>query len=533
MTDIKKGDWIRVPKGTVLAIDYGTGYSYKHEETSTSRDVIVQVSEVELYGYWWNKLTKEQHKQQRNDDHGWSSVGHRTPTKTHAEWVAVAEANAGHTLQVVKWSNGKKGVFAHLAEKVEAPAPRKKPEPKVNKRQQMVIGSRWEATQDVTIQYKYGNPLVIQGEADWEQANPRPQFPNNVQMVNGVAVFKVLTHEEAKAERKADDDWRNAVFAERKRLIKLHGEHIIRDYLVLKAGDIVKVAGKFLSSWTPGRHFSTPYVSNIVPLVVEGRDDQLYYVEYQQIADFLEAEEIPTVQAFVLRYKPTGMYFKATDWEGNARYKKGVDGQQMVDTFMKGKKWDNIGKAKTSILMATGYYHGLPGADEALPDWTGGGDNDGSMEINDDWELVEFDKLGRREVRVVEEFQAWFKRSWELRALTMRYGSAVRTVYKALEKAGKLDEQKGMVVFTVTDKEALDTVGYWDRKTALTEEDKADIELATASMKKGSFKKAIDHKSMAVSFANKNTALMFKLAYTGNLKVTVLDLEEMKEVVDG
>ena len=532
MTDIKKGDWIRVPKGTVLAIDYGAGYSYKHEETTTSRDVVVQVSDVDLHGYWWQKLTDEQHKQQRNDDYGWSSNGPRTPSKTHAEWVAQAEANVGHTLQVVKWSNGKKGVYAHLAEKVEAPAPRKKPEPKVNKRQQMVIGSRWKVIQDVTIQYKHGNPLVIQGEADWEKTNPRPQNINNVQMVNGVAVFRPLTHEEAKAERKADDDWRNAVFAERKRLIKAHGEHIIRDHLVLKAGDIVKVDGKFLSSWTPGQHFSTPWVSNVVPMVVEGRDDKQYGVEYQQIADFIEAEEIPTVKAFVLRYKPTGMYFKANDWEGEARNKTGVDGQQMVDTFMKGKKWDNIGKAKTSILMATGYYQGLPGADEALPDWTGGSYHGASMEINDDWELVEFDKLGRKEVRVVDEFQAWFKRSWELRELTMRYGSAVRTVYKALEKANKLDEQKGMVVFTVTDQEALDTVGYWDRKTALTEEDKEEIDLATVSMKKGTFKKAIDHKSMAVSFANKGAALMFKLSYTGKLKVTVIDLEEMKEAVD-
>jgi len=520
MTDINKGDWIKVPKGTTLAVDYSQRNRYLHEETETSRDVVVQVSYVSRYSYWWQKLTDDQTTEWRIDE----SKIYNDPTKRGMDyWVGVAEATCGHSLMVAEWSNGKKGVFVHQVEKVEAPAPKKKPVPKVNKRQQMVVGSRWKVTQDVTIQYKHRNPLVIQAEADWEKANPRPRNINNVIMVNGVAVFRRLTQEEVDAERKAHREWADAVHAERKRLHALHGEYIIRDHLVLKAGDILKVNGKFLSDWYPGQHFSTPLVTNVVPMLVEGGDGTKYGVEYKQIVEFIEAESIPTVDIYCLRDRLTGKFFKGTSYTTGWK-------PVWVEEFMKAKHYENVGRAKTQILMATGYYDGLPGADESLPEWAGGG---ASITITDTMELVHFDKLGRKEVGTVAEFQKWYKRAWELRELTVRYGSAVRTTYKALEKADLLDKQKGMIVFTVTDEAKLDDVGYWGEKTALSEEDKKDIELATASLTKGSFKKAIDHKSMAVSFPNKGAAMMFKLSYAGNLKVTVIDLEEMKEAVDG
>jgi len=180
--------------------------------------------------------------------------------------------------------------------------------------------------------------------------------------------------------------------------------------------------------------------------------------------------------------------------------------------------------------MMSGYYNNLPGADEALPEW-GGFVTMGREDIAN-FELVEFNKLDRQEVGSVADFQDWYNRSWELRELTVKYGSSVRTVYKALEKANLLDSQKGMIVFTVTDEDVLDGVGYYGERTALTAEDTKEIDSVTSSMAKGTFKKAIDHKSMAVSFANKGSAMMFKLSYSGKLKVTVLDLEEMQEVVD-
>ena len=102
------------------------------------------------------------------------------------------------------------------------------------------------------------------------------------------------------------------------------------------------------------------------------------------------------------------------------------------------------------------------------------------------------------------------------------------------EKANLLDSQKGMVVFTETNEAKLDDVGYHGDKTAINDAEKALVEKAISSMNlpKNAFKKAIDYKSMAVSFANKGAALMFKLSYTGDLQITVLDLETLKEAVD-
>ena len=121
-----------------------------------------------------------------------------------------------------------------------------------------------------------------------------------------------------------------------------------------------------------------------------------------------------------------------------------------------------------------------------------------------------------------------------MRELTVKYGSSVRAVYKALEKANLLDTQKGIAVFTCVDEEKLDQVGYWGDRTALTDQDKAEIDAAISSIgaNKKTYKKAIDSKSAAVSFATKSAAMMFKLSYQGSLKISIIDFEEMKETID-
>jgi hypothetical protein len=191
-----------------------------------------------------------------------------------------------------------------------------------------------------------------------------------------------------------------------------------------------------------------------------------------------------------------------------------------------------LGRAKTSILTMTGYYKDLPGADESLPEWGGGGK---TFNMTSDWELVKFDKLGRKEIGPVADFHEWFATSWRLRALTVQFGSSVRTAYKALEKANLLDTQKGMIVFTETDEDKLDNAGVYGDKSAISKEEQELINQAIEStkMKKGTYKKATDIKSVAVSFPTKGAAMMFKLAYNGKLKSHVLDLETLTEAVDG
>ncbi len=555
----QKGLYMTVPKGTEL-------YSRWHGDTgkTTRKAVVVEISGTALPAADAMLTEAEKDERQRRIDDQrkvWetidASLRHkvhypaRTYTQSHNpytvpaydrmeiipekedEWNAAWKADDAATDAILEeytklgesrytaddvivfWSKNDKATLAKNVQLAEKPEARKK-QPKVNLRQQMVPGSRWKITQDVDIMYGAPNKAFLDAMNSFDNDKKRPVH---------------------NAPQGAYQAWHKAREAFRQNLKDTIGEYTPTLYVSLKAGTIIEVTGKFLTYFLPHGYSGEAY-SNIAPVLRDGIDTKPIGLEYSHIKDYIEADSIPTVDVWVLRYKPTGLYYKGPDYDaGNSRwYDKdvpcGVESQEMVDTFMKGKKWDNLGRAKTSILTMTGYYDGLPGADESLPEWGGGGK---TFDMSDDWELVKFDKLGRQEIGPVTDFQDWFKRSWELRELTVRFGSSVRTVYKALEKAKLLDSQKGMVVFTETNEDKLDDVGYHGDTTAINDGEKKLIEDAIASLglKRGTFKKAVDYRSMAVSFANKNAALMFKLAYQGTLKVTVLDLETLKEAVDG
>lgn len=464
----------------------------------------------------------------------------------HDEYKALGESRIQPHDVMVGWSKDTRWTLARnvtLAEKPEV----RKAQPKVNIRQQMVDKSRWKFTQDVDIYYGEANPAYHQHTKAWDKANPRPDRQHRHVGSNATpaqyAAYQAQENAFAALWKQWNQDRSDMVEAAQKSI----GEYRPVLYRSIKAGEIFTVDGKFSSYFHPHGLYGQKY-GNTAIVVFDGETGTVG-LEYSMIKDFIEAESIPVVKAYVLRHRESGRYY-LTSYPDEAKSEAnrqaiiatGVQvkkyervtlySPELADTFMKGKKWDNLGKAKTSILMMTGYYEGLPGADEALPEWHGGGASMTREEL-EEFDLVEFNKLDRSEVGVVADFKTWFKRAWELRELTVRYGSSVRTTYKALEKANLLDSQKGMIVFTVMDEAKLDNVGYWGDKTALTDEDKKEIELATASMTKGTFKKAVDHKSMAVSFPNKGAAMMFKLSYNGSLKISVLDLEEMKEAVNG
>jgi len=563
----QKGLYMKVPKGTPL-------FSRWHGALNevTNRDVIVEISDVRLPNPN-DMLTQgeKDERQKRYDELRAQFIAEREklcvkvhhPAVTHnpgtpraftqqafdsmevteenkpaldtlwhqndqaekaitAEYKALGESRFGQDEVLVSWSKDSKTAPAKYLALADKPEVRKK-QPKVNIRQQMVPKSRWKVTEDKDIYYGAENPAFTQAIEAWHTANPRP---GNT------------------ATNAAHDAWHNARNANQVNLEKTLGTYTPTLYATIKAGTIFEVTGKFLSYWRPfgwgGQHYG-----NICSALFDGAKNDIG-LEYNQIKDIIEPVSIPTVKAFVLRHKSTGQFYASYEYSEKktelVKEQAGADGAPAdqvrwmrgweanhANTFMKGKKWDNLGKAKTSILMMTGYYNGLPGATEALPEWSGG---DATMTADDlrEYELVEFDKLSRSEVGVVAEFQDWFERSWQLRELTMKYGSSVRQVYKALEKAKMLDQQKGVAVFTVVDEDALDLVGYWGNRTALTDEDKDEIKRALSSVK-GKFKQAVDHKSAAVSFPDKGSAMMFKLAYNGNLKVSIIDLEDMKETI--
>ena len=538
---IEAGDWIKVPKGTHLMKDYTKG-NYGEGKAPTSRDVIVQVSAVtDISDYYLRSLLSlqdfsdyqaELRKFPHPNTYGGRDGQFTDETRERdragqatALAVALTKIPGGAT-KMVHWSNDKKAALDIAVEKVEAPAPRKKAEPKINKRQQMVNKSRWKFTETRDILGIIENPTFWPAihTVNADPKMKRPDWDHN----DRDASQKAHTAYEAKRQAAID-----ALCPE--------GQYIEAVIYQAKQDEVFEVDGKFFTSYSGnnGALFSAKLA-----------DGTKKTFPYKSVEPYIEAESIPTVDVYVLRNKATGEFYKSSEYneeateaaqeEAKAKGAKlygiwhecAVYDPVTVETFMKAKHFDGLGRAKTQILMMTGYYDGLPGADESLPEWAGGS---GFKMSTDEWELVHFDKLARKEVGIVEDFAEWYKRSWELRELTVKFGSSVRTAYKALEKANLLDTQKGMVVFTETDEDKLDNAGYYGDKTAISDEEKALIDAAIAStkMKKGTFKKAVDIKSVAVSFPNKGAAMMFKLAYNGKLKTTILDLETLKEAVDG
>lgn len=563
----QKGLYMRVPKGTPLLSRWG------HDKTEelTKRDVIVEISGTALPNSDQMLTVQELrdrdarqralHMQQGEEQDAisidvhyppvtypasrgqpaWTQEGYtrrQVDPAREAEWEAMWKRFRAEDEAIVKeysalgysrysqeevlvgWSkdnNWTKAKYLELAEKPEA----RKKEPKVNLRQQMVPKSRWEFTQDVDIYYGAPNPAYNKIVDDWDKANPRPVNPHGRMTDAQQQAWQATWQAHGQARHDMQVAAKKAV-----------GEYTPTLYRSIKAGDVFEITDKFSSYWNPYGWAGEKYGNSAVVTFDGESGSQM--LEYSMIKDAIKAVSIPTVKAFVLRHKTTGQFYKTYEYDGY--HKEGQPYKlEYGDTFMKGKRWDNLGKAKTSILMMTGYYENLPGADAALPEWGGGGASMTKEQL-EEFDLVEFDKLSRKEVGIVPEFAEWFKRSWELRALTVKYGSSVRTAYKALEKSKLLDTQKGMAVFTVTDQDDIDNIGYYsDDKTAVTAEEQANIDTAIAStmMKKGTYKKATDHKSVAVTFPSKGAAMMFKLAYFGKLKVTILDLETLTEAVDG
>ena len=559
----KEGDWIVVPAGTPEVNNWKTQAQQPLDKSK--REVMVQVSGTGLNGAWTEKLSKLEQQSYQDEiqlnhskiqeimapwyaqrhgrpwDDAMETLWHEYQAKTepynqearriHDEWERKAASRFTADDYIVYWSkNGKnalaKDVRAADPAKVKTKVDKKKANPpKVNYRQKMIPKSKWRITEDRDIFYQGPNPAVKAGLRAWNTANPEPQPRYQMQQITrGGHTYQ---HQ---VENPAWRVWLNAQHVEERRLENTLGKYVPELYCSLKKDDILEITGKFTSYWGPSWYHER--VNNVARCKVVGTKDQLY-IPYKQIADIVAEEEIPVQKTFVIRNKDTGKFFAYSSRKYDYRTRTYADEftVDVTDNFMGGKQFADIGKAKTGILLMTGYFKGLPGAD-SLPEWMNA-DEEASFEMLEAYELVEFDKLARQEL-ATHDLWAWYQQTWKLRELTMKYGSSVRRVYGELERKNLLDTQNGMVVFTVTDEDKLDNVGYWGNRSALSEADKEEIEkaIASANLKKNSYRKASDHKSVAVSFANKSAALMFKLAYTGDLKLSILDLKEMTEVVE-
>lgn len=558
MTNIKAGDWILIPKGTQLTRDWSKGYS-NDTPGQTSRDVTVQVSNVEpIDGYYMRGIvddaayeeydkTTRQLRHVRTYGAGITDEMREADqlTKEHARLKALSTLPCGST-HFVYWSGGKKSVLNNAVSIVAAPSPRKKVEPKVNLRQQMVAKSRWKFTQDHDVMVKITNPqLGVEMDA-WDKANPSPKRPpdNRVIMHGRPTIIMPSKDDSVWAAYHTDRAiWDKAREVERKAIHARHVAEVDHVLFSVKAGDVFEVTGRFTTSARLGREWLK---GQFLPAKFDnGKETKL---PYSSIKDVIEADSIPTVDIYVFRDKDTGLFMQTYPY-GNSQYvsnpesvkgnwlpgsyvyKGMVNQPEMTDKFMKAKHFDNLGKLKTSLLNISGYYDGL---NTNAIDNSRGYDTsyEKQMDLPENWEVVKFDKLARKEVEVID-IHAWYKRAYELRELTLRFGSSVRTVYQDLEKRNELDIQKGVIVFTVSQTQREEGLDYGD-KTAFTDDQLKSIDdlIERLEMKKGTYRRGKDAFTQSISFKDKGVALMAKLSYSGSLKLSVLDLETLKEAVD-
>jgi hypothetical protein len=185
------------------------------------------------------------------------------------------------------------------------------------------------------------------------------------------------------------------------------------------------------------------------------------------------------------------------------------------------KNWKRLSDVRQFALNASGYYVGLPDMYGGAEYYTTGY----KFDIPDTWEIHEYDKSTKQLVKKIDLVES-FKRTWRLRDLTIKFGSAVRQVYSDLEKKKKLDEFSAMVVFSKKE----DDKYYYDYE--LTDTEKAKINEAVEVLDKKDYKRAKSDTQMAFAIKDITTAIQIRLTYSGSLEIVMIDLKKMTEVIE-
>lgn len=469
MSEIVVGGYVHVPKGTPVYEGYGFD-----DPKPSSRDQVIKVKRLE---------------------------------PVYEAYLSGIGPIPGGDQRYVEWSGMKKTLIGYVTaaeEPAKAKAPKK--ERAITKQQQMVKGSVWRLTQDVAFTYNETDGRWMRAHQDFHIAKRR-----SAAGVNG-------TLQDLEAALKA----------------KGISEYLVHPYVKLAAGTEITVTAKLnRGHFAPG--ISNPnasvmmlYDGTCVPCEANGKP---LLLPYSQLEPFVEAVNIPTTFQYVLRDRTTGLMMETSPSlyyrnEAGAYLTAVTDAEKVkfTDRFMKAKRFDDMSRLKQSILGWSGYYVNMPGAEDR-PEWAG---DRKEMDLPESWEAVKFDKLAKQEVEAVG-IQEWYKRTWSLRELTVRFGSPVRKLFNDIEKRGELDKYQGMVVLRAKVDENW-RVSYEDE---LSPEDIAAFEEIATSMglAKGQFRRAKDAHSIAMAVATANDALFAKLAYSGDTPIAALDMQQMREVV--
>jgi len=165
-----------------------------------------------------------------------------------------------------------------------------------------------------------------------------------------------------------------------------------------------------------------------------------------------------------------------------------------------------------------------------IPEWL---DNPHPLDsIPQDWEVVEVtDK--RNKIWTVLDLNpaAYADEALRLRRLTDAHGSAVRDVYKKLEKAGKMDQLPWVVAVTL-DLATIDQKSHNWWEGAKVDPLAVDEMIQRMGTKRGDMVRTTKKESIAIAFRSDSDAFWFKLGYDGIDRVTVLDIKNLVEVAE-
>lgn len=241
-----------------------------------------------------------------------------------------------------------------------------------------------------------------------------------------------------------------------------------------------------------------------------------YAIRVEDLNGAVEQHGEPVVEElFLIVNKDTGQFYSGSEYCAT-----GDDTVQYSDKLSKAKKFKRLADVRAHALIMSGYYYDLPESWGAVPDWMC---YSKSFDIPRNWVIKKYNKLTKEEIQEIELLDT-FDRSWKLRALTIKFGSALRKVYSDLEKKNKLNEFPAVIYFRKPD-----TAKYWDE---LSPSDISEVRDSVAHLDKSSLKITESSQAMAVAMKDVSDAIAIRLSYTGELDVGVIDLKQMTEVLE-
>lgn len=196
-----------------------------------------------------------------------------------------------------------------------------------------------------------------------------------------------------------------------------------------------------------------------------------------------------------------------------------------------GKLWTmNTNSAKRAELNdEVERWHALHPGYRSIPDWLY---NRSPLEkIPDTLEIVNIKNKDTKDIEVIDfDPYAYTEESKRLRLLTDSHGSAVRDVYKKLEKTSKIKDFKYVIAIRVNLDNHHDQ-SIWRYNELVVDTKKITETLEQMQLERNEMIRSSNGPSVAIAFKDQETAVWFSLSYNGNDTISLLDIEKLEEIV--